>query len=295
MEKINLLVLESLNKGDFSSAQRLFRQNAKGNPCHKTLNNLGCFYANEGLELPNGRVRGAIKLGYKYLNLAEQCFQSHKNLSAIGDIHFSWKDYVLAANYFKRSYNLQDNYLYANNYAASEYMQGNYMKASKYFKTAFDSCNNSDDRFEIYISYAYALIKVDMEKCLKIVHDAIESYDSYHMEMDEFILAYFCEDFIFAASLIKRMFDYWSIDDHVLAMVFECLFKLNRGEEANEFLQLQIKSLQGYDYNTNKRVKSAKLMFSNAEYRKSLISEYKYIAPIIKGCYYIDCALHNQF
>ncbi|HEX2937943.1 MAG TPA: hypothetical protein VHO66_03390, partial [Ruminiclostridium sp.] len=100
IETINEIALELLGRGDFSAAQNNFRQNAKNNPCFITLNNLGVYYINEGMELSNGVIRNANKIGLKYLKAAELYEKSHINLMAIGQVYFNKKDYNTSSNYF---------------------------------------------------------------------------------------------------------------------------------------------------------------------------------------------------
>ena len=66
-KEINQAALENLKKQDWQSAQKLFFENARKNPSHKTYNNLGVFLITEGLTCRNGTSRNATKLGLKYL------------------------------------------------------------------------------------------------------------------------------------------------------------------------------------------------------------------------------------
>ena len=288
-----------LSKGDFFSAQNKFRQNAKNNPCFVTLNNLGLFYISEGMELSNGDVRNATKIGLKYLKMAESFEQSHLNLMAIGQVYFNQKDYNTASDYFRRTCELSSHYINFNNLGVSLYMLRRYEEASVYFQYALDQCNELDysdifpSKSTIYSSYAFSILQYNKEKSLEILRQMIK-LDISHIEVDEFALAYLCNDLRSAVNLCQNMFDNWRVDIPVMAMVFDCLLDLEEKDEAEKYLNYQLKQLEGYSYNTKAEINKVKKLFNQSDYRKKEISNFQYIPPLMRYCYYADCKQHNS-
>lgn len=83
MNEINKKALLELDSGNWKEAQKLFFENAKNNPSHETLNNLGYYLCTEGLTCVNGKVRDAGILGMNYLIKASKMKNSVKNFCAI--------------------------------------------------------------------------------------------------------------------------------------------------------------------------------------------------------------------
>ena len=298
MADINDMALEALSDHAFVKAQDCFRLNAKQNPCLATYNNLGVFYIQENMELPDGRVRSAAKLGLKYLKKAEAYSQSQQNLMAIGDVYLSQKEYETAENYFRGACNLGNSYIAFNNLGASLYMQNKCKESLKYFEKAIDLCDHSDIKAEICVSYAYAMLEVDKKKCHKIITEIIGpnalSFPWQMFDADEFVLLYLCDDLQSASKLCKALFKQNFIESFVLAMIFDCLFKVGKDDEAKECLNLKIKSLEGYDYDIRKEVNEANKAFASPDFRKILIAKYSSGTPIIRDCYYCGCKHHNN-
>nr|WP_319489345.1 hypothetical protein [uncultured Caproiciproducens sp.] len=292
VETINDIALQMISIRNFSAAQYNFRQNAKKNPSFLTFNNLGVYYITEGIELPNGKVHSARKLGLKYLKRAEAYSQSQLNLMAIGDVYFNEKSYDVASDYFRRACKFNDYYISLNNLGASLYMLGKYEEASTNFQNALSHCNCSDysdiypAKSTIYSSYAFSVVHYNKEESLDILHRMLKS-DISHIEVDEFVLAYLCNDLLLAKKLCQRMFDSWHVDASVMAMVFDCLFMLKEGNEAEKYLNYQLKHLAGYDYNTKPEIYRLKKSFSQHDYRKEEIANFQYSPPLIKGCHYV--------
>jgi tetratricopeptide (TPR) repeat protein len=291
IETINQIALDTLSKGNFYDAQEFFRKNAKESPCFISLNNLGVYYLTEGMELHNGKVCSADKLGLKYLKLAETYLQSHLNLMAIGNYYFRMKEYKTATEYFRRGCNLCNSYDNYYNLGVALYLQENYEEATINFEKALDLCNTSDE-IEICVSYAFSSLHRDKRKAYNILQQILE-FQNNDMKMDEFVLAYLCGDMQLARNLIKPMFDIYSVGISEMAMVFDCLFQLGKEAEAEEYLKYQIEILQGYSYNIKPKISSTKQIFDNFAYREKAISDFRYTPPLIAQCYFIGCKKHN--
>lgn len=290
-EIINESALEALGQNEFYQAQTLFRQNAKQNPCFATFNNLGVFYIFEGLFKPDNSCRSAKKSGVYYLKKAEKLQKSNLTLLALGYVLFEDEDYEEASMNFKQASELKFDYESVYNLALSLYRQGIYKDAVEWFEKALAICDNSN-RIETYMAYTFSLLKIDREKCSKELNNLLEN-DTAYIELEKFTLAYLCNDLQAAERQIKPMLEHFSIDIEEMAMVFECLFRLNKGDEAAEYLKNKVEQLKESSYNFQSKIKRLKKVFVQEEYRKEIISSYRYIAPLFKQCCYYGCKQHN--
>lgn len=66
------------------------------------------------------------------------------------------------------------------------------------------------------------------------------------------------------------------------------LLSLGEKEEALKYLNLQIEELKGYDYNFLPEIRAAKRAYSQEEYRKKLISKFKYNPHFLYGSFYVE-------
>lgn len=284
-DSINKAALEMLEEGAFIEAQETLKKNAKNNPCLMTLNNLGVFYISEGLQLSSGKMRGARKLGMKYLLKAERSDQAQQNLLAIGDLCFKQRDFDRACMYYKKADKFEESYCVNNNWGAALYIQGAYDESLIYLKKALEACNDTYDKPEIVSTYAFALLQTDKKKC----HDVLLSYkESVSLNPpDEFVLLYLCDSYDAAAMMIKQMFEEYFVDPIVMAMIVDCLLRLDKPDEAKLYYELELELLEDLDYNMKKEIESLKQAFVQADYRKELVREYQYQPRIIQHAYYI--------
>ena len=297
VENINQSALNALCQNEIYQAQILFRQNVKDNPCFISFNNLGVFYAFEGLFKLDNSCRGAKKLGIKYLKNAETFQKSHLTLFALGTIFFEYEDYKEAEMYFKQTYELKHDYSSAYNLALSFYRQNLYVESMEYFKKAldvYDDFHHYDDseHIETYVAYAFSLLQIDKNKCREALSYLFEDETEY-MESDKFTLAYLCGEFEIAECLISPMLEHFSLTSKEMAMVFDCLFKFNKKDEAEKYLNNKIEILKEHDYHSQYDIRQLKKAFSQEEYRKELILSFRYIRPLIKECCYYGCKQHN--
>jgi Tetratricopeptide repeat. len=289
---INERALIFLGNRDFLSAQEFFRKNVKKNPCHVSFNNMGVFYTFEGMELPNGKIRNARKLGMKYLKKAEEYQKSNLTFLALGDVFFENKDYEEASRCFSQACGLKCDYASMYNLALSFYRQELYKEALKWFEKALDVCEKADHD-KIFEAYLFSLLQIDKKMCREKLSHLLET-NIVPMDIDVFVLAYLCDELQAAERQIEYYFKHFSLDLEEMAMAFDCLFKLNKREEAQKYLELQMKSLNGYDYNVQPEIQRLKKVFSDDEYRKNIASSFRYIRPLIKQCCYYGCKKHNN-
>jgi tetratricopeptide (TPR) repeat protein len=225
------------------------------------------------------------------LKKAEKYQKSNLTLIALGNVSFEVKDYEEASKNFRQACELKSDYATVYNLALSLFRQGMYKDALAWFEKALNICDNSDHA-ETYAAYAFSLLQIDKRKCREELNTLIED-DTANMEIDKFTLAYLCNDLQAAERQIKSMLEHFSIDLEQMSMVFDCLFRLNKRDEATEYLERKIEELEESDYNVKPEIRRLKKVFSQDEYRKEIISSLQFVRPLIKQCCYYGCKQHN--
>ena len=292
VESINQLALEEMNVRAFYRAQVLFRENATKNPCFITLNNLGVFYAYEGINKPDCSRRSAEKLGIRYLKKAETYQRSHLTYSALGDIYFKNRDYEEAGMSFRQACELVSDYKTLYNYAISLYELRAYKEAMNWFEKALHNCDISNFA-EMYASYLYTLLHSDRDLCCEKLPCLLKD-DTNMMESDKFIISYLCDELLTAESLIKPMLKRFHLGGDTIAMIFSCLFRLHKDAEAAELLKLVTRKLEGYEYNVKLEIKQINKIYSDVSYRNKMIASFRYAGSLLPQCFYYGCHLHNN-
>jgi len=290
-EVLNQIALDALSNNEYILAQTLFRKNAKKNPCFASFNNLGAFYVFEGLQISENRTRGATKLGEYYLKKAETQQEHHLICLALGWIRFRDEDYKEASKHFRQACDLKQDHASAYNLAITLYRMSMYDEALIWLEIALNSCDVSVYA-ETYVAYLFSLLHIDKRKCRQELDQLLDDNTSY-TERDKFLLAFLCGDLRTAESRIEPMLKNWSIDVVEMAMVFDCLFTFGKGGEAQGYLRQRIEILEDSDYNTKPEINSLQKAFSQEEYRKELISNFRHVMPLIQQCCYYGCKEHN--
>lgn len=292
---INQNAIDALDKSgtydenDYYSAQQLFKQNAKSAPSLMTFNNLGVFYTEYGMELANGKIISAKKQGLKYLKKASSFSNSYINLMAIGDWHFSEKDYLNAECYYRLAYNMHASSDVLANLGSTLFIQQKYNEAGAIFEQALRICE-VDRKDEINLEYAFSLVYNNKRsKTVKSILESLEDKEN----PDVLVLAYLNEDMQLVDELIERVVDNYHIDIPIVAMVIDCLLKLEKQIKAKEFLNEQIENLKGFDYNIKSEINRLSKLTENTNARNIEITNYRYLPGIYKICYFIGCWEHN--
>jgi tetratricopeptide (TPR) repeat protein len=292
-ERTNQKALEKLDEGDFFGAQALFRKNAKKHPAHLTFNNLGVYYVSEGMELRDGRMRSADKLGLKYLKTADALASSLQNKLALGGYYFRQGDYETAMPYYRAADGLADSYEASNNLGACLYLVGDMVGARTCFDKAFDLCESSDDKATILTSYAFALLAADRVKCLDVLNTEKRSLSLYLP--DEFVLLYLCGEFEAASVSVMRLIGEYALDPPVVAMAFDCLLRLEKKDEAWVALETVLENLESLGGGMQRELARIRRAYESPEVRSELIAEYRYYPPIITPSCHIGYQSHLKF
>lgn len=225
---LNHLAMEHLEDEDSSKAQFYFRQNRRKNPCYISYQNLGFYYVSEGMFLKSGKTQIALKLGLKYLKKAESFTRTYENVMAIGKAFYRLNNCKSASDYYRIAITLKEDCLSLNNLGASLYHLNEYKDAS-YISKAIEKCTSSkdaniiSDKPELYSSYAFSLLRFDKNKSHKVLKQILEK-DFFHIEIDEFTIAYLCGDFQLAGSLCPELFKKWHLQPPDIAMVLDCFY-----------------------------------------------------------------------
>jgi tetratricopeptide (TPR) repeat protein len=298
--ELNSAAIGCLYDRDDYGAQQAFRKNAKLNPCFLTLHNLGAFYVLEGI-VPKGDgwIRHAEKLGIKYLLKAASIEKSVLNLSAIAFGYLKAREYRQAVPYFEQALQAADNqmkdYVFHNNYGAALYSAGMHADAVGRFEKALDYCGDNDDRYEVNVSYAYSLQKVDDRRFSEVLAAMLQrlgDYEEAMLKADLFVLSYLGRDFQSAYAL-HSLFDIFHLDPPVVAMVLDLLIGLGKAGEAAECLERHLEGLRGCEYDVSKEVEAAQLSLASAKFQKRQISDYRYTPHRMLQCFYLGCPGHN--
>lgn len=109
--KINELAFILMGTLNFYRSQKVFERNAQLNPCFLIFNNLGYFYAEEGIWRYSKKIGEGKRLGMKYLKKADKLQCNYQNLMAIGDAYFDLKKYNASIKYYFKANNCSDNYI----------------------------------------------------------------------------------------------------------------------------------------------------------------------------------------
>lgn len=288
---LNQIALRALEQNKIYQAQSLFRENAKKNPGYLTFNNLGVFYVFEGLFNQNDLIiRRGVRLGINYLKKAQVYKKTFFTFLALGHAFFKIEDYDGAIESFEQAYMLRSDYESAYNLANSFYRKGVYKEAVKWFKRSVSLCNSSEYAMT-YSAFLFSLLMVNKDKCHEKIINLLEDKTSY-FEYDKFIIAYLCGDMEMAEKQIKPMFEKFDLGIDVIAMAIDCLFILNKHEQAKKYLEYE---LENCEYYTQFEIKKIKKVFSHEDYRKKIISSFVHIIPVVDiQCCYFGCKLHSN-
>lgn len=249
------------------------------------------FYVWEGLLKPDYSRRGADKWGIGYLQKAETYQSSHLTQAALGKAFFTLADYAQAAKHFEKACTIKDEYASACNFALTLYRQKKYAEAAKWFEKAVDM-SDAANQAETCAAYLFSLLQTDKRKCQAALHNILK-LDAAFMEMDKFLLSYFCKDWPAAESQIEMIINSWSLDVTEMAVVLDYLLISKQEQRAADLVNQRMAELKEYDYDVRTAMNQINKAFAQADYRKGLISSFQYIRPLVSQCCYYGCKIHN--
>lgn len=130
----NTTALNALLEGNEAEALKLLRRNRKTMPCCTTLNNLGVYYCQYGMLLNNGRIRSALKLGYKLLLNASQYDDDWRNLCNIASALIGLNNWQSIYPYLEKASTKITDPLITYNKATYHFRIGAYQKSTELFE-----------------------------------------------------------------------------------------------------------------------------------------------------------------
>ena len=273
-----------LNKGNLFGAQQLFRDEAKTNPCHHTLNNLGVFYLYEGLMLDEHKRRSANFLGLCYLNKAFEKQGTYQNYFGLGVGNFAINNFPEANQQFDRAFQTKNSYGSLYNLGVTQISQEKYADASDTLNQCIKQFSEQNER-ETFVAYLYSLSFCNKALCGNCLRTLDDTY-IFSSEMDLFAIAYLCEEYSFAAELCKVMFERWRVDFGVMAMLLNLFLKSGNRKAAESYLAMQVERLK--EFRQYVEIKRTHELYHNEMYRQEIISKYRIKFPIIKENIYFE-------
>jgi tetratricopeptide (TPR) repeat protein len=294
---VNAQALFLLSEGKFFEAQTLFRQNVKNYPGLVTFNNMGVFYMDEGLNNPDDTCRSAGSLSILYLKKALKSQKSKLTYCALGRLYFTMNDYSRKENdyhgaleCYKHANEIDADYATLFNCGVVLYALYKFSESAEYFYKALRLCDSSDSE-KIFLAYSAALIYAASPKMRTVCREAVDR----NIEIwDKFMITYLCGALDLSQDYVAQMFDGYSPNSSEMAILFDCLFKLGKDQEAEKYLELKIASLQNLNYNTGREIQKIRKAFSTPEYRSDVVAKYKYTLSLLGQCCYFGCKLHNN-
>ena len=300
--EINHQALNELSKQNWMEAQRLFFDNAKKNPTHETYNNLGYYLCTEGLECSNGKTRNAELLGMKYLLKAANISTSVRNLSAIAtaiDLRLKY------CNHKK----IEEVYTYQNAYKALdkavkmrysheiEYNRLRFLYLSDMqSQTVLDDIRTLITNFQCEESitfYLYVLcIHHHFEECIQ----SIKKYQSYIDRADYMILNCLCGEYEQGINCLQDVCRNTSLGELDSAVIIESLIKLGRFKQAKLYADHVIEYESGIKYHGKDHwyIRVFDDLVRSTDYRRKLISQYRYNPVYLTPCCYFGCEKHGN-
>lgn len=299
--KRNAEALATLSQGNFIGTQQILQENAKRYPGHQTYNNLGYYYCTEGLEMKNGQVRSAVKLGIQYLQKAEKIQETPLNLTNLGEAYFKnaqyqshlKEDYEKALAYYTRANEMEAASWRLYNMAACLWKLGRYDRAymalgqlhENYSKESIlKGCGR-----RAVMPFALLFIQChEPEQKTSFLKDPLIT-DNTEEELDvleRFIIYYFCADLERAAQLSEEILNKWEPDPPELAMIIDCFIRKKKFQEVSALIQYVSEH-----YSVKNRL--LRKLVREPAFRTQTIKSFHYEMNIAYTCGFYGCLKHN--
>ncbi len=279
----NSLALEALAKGEFDTAQTLFKENCKsGN--YRAYNNLGYFYIENGMTKKGGATVSGVGYGKHYIRKAYGLKQTGTVLLNMAMVLAEYeKQFDAACRLYRGAYEQKPEEDVFYNMAACLYLMGEYRAALDLFR---EPPTGSSD---LFLLYCFSLLPVDKER-LKAFLQACD-IRKRNIDADFLIsLLYFCEKDEITLSDIEDYLRVWSPDEAMWALVIDVLSE--RGTAPATIEEVIAKKTDGY-FDGKKTYKKAMALLRSEEDRRNYIARSTYYRPAFKwACGYYGCAEH---
>lgn len=277
----NERALEALSHGDFLQAQMLFRQNAQDIPSCFTLNNLGMFYLEFGIQQKSGRIRNANHLGLQYLLQAARMTADSVNQANLGQAYM--KENLLNEAYasFSHAFLLKKLNEYAYNMGVCLFIQQKYKMADAcFFPLCQEGAVDEENCIPPLLVLAFCRIFASNQNgCLVLV----EEYRRRHPHLNAnvvFLLRFLLRDYYAALTEWKEMRAEWYPDEQTCAILADCLLHVSVADAERISIEQWCNCFKPNKYNSTKKV--------DVNTAKNLFVPYP-----IKLCGYYGCKAHE--
>ena len=289
--------LLALERQQFKKAQSLFAENAKRNPSHQTLNNLGVFLFEEGFECKNGKIVNCIQRGLRCLLKSSEIKATKTNYSAIAKAYDLRSYYVTCKEkkemyekscyYLQRAQELEYTYEDAYNLIRQNYLLDSieikHLSELKRISAEYPCSETARMYLQLLVDCSY---KAEGILCINQFRDFLEITDllMFYTKFEMFEEAYKC-----CESAVEQ----FDIDIYTASAIIESCVKTDHNIAAKEYARIFEERLDGQML----KKRQWKMVLSNTDYtsfiRNHYIFMYKDNPPFIDSCYYFGCNMHN--
>ena len=268
----------AIEEGDLMKAQILLRNEARTNPCIKSFQNLGVFYAKEGLQLHSGRGRKANHIAKNWLYKALQLGDSKGIRWTLGYMAVGESNPGEALPQFAKAYTLQyPDWNSAYHCALCNCMLHSDAEMLLWSRKmdALDAHGYKEDNDDML---AYSLFLADRDSLELREH--LNQCCSY----TKFIILSLLGDSD-AILLADEVWEKYALGVNEIALLFHTWLP-NHFKKAKECLLLQQERLlEQHSLTSYKESTQIGELFYNVSYRKSYISNWRPRLPVLK----LDC------
>lgn len=284
IDAVNNLAFDALEKGDFLTAQKLFRENCNCGD-YRTLNNFGFFCIENGVERQNGQVVSGIGYGKRYIKRAYELKENWLILSNMALLARYEMDYKSAFDFYKKAYEQKNDIDILYNMSACLYETNQYKAVMDLLK---ESNLTAPDFFLLYL---FSALKEDRGVFASILNEN----DVRSMRLDPdiiLVILYLYNKNKIALEDIDNYLNEWSPDKYMWAVVIDSLIYNN--VSVCSIKEMIDRKTEGYT-SENKLKKSAlSFLNSSAEQRRIYIESTPYYKPVFRDtCGYFGCPIHN--
>lgn len=276
-EKINLLAMEMLKKGNFSGAQTALEQNAKVHPQAQSLNNLGVFYIENGIFLESGEIQKGDKIGIKYLKRAFKQSKSPLISNNLAQAFFEKSKYKQSRRFWTKSLQIEPSNIVTYNLAVTHY----YLR--EYSTVVHLISSNGSGLYEADKLLFFSAIHVDKEYALQL----LDAFLPKKSDVDLLKALYFCGKYELVVERAAEVLKEWQLQTTEWAVLVDSFL---RQKKKSTLIELVNDSIVGY--NPEARKKIFRLM-DDVMYRDRFISKCSFYPDCISMCGYYGCVEHK--
>lgn len=248
----------------------MFYLNCAKFPSYQSYNNLGLYLYENGLNLKNGTVRSASKIGEHYIRRALGLERHQTVLNNLGRIAYERGEYLAAYQFYSQSYELVQHDAIAYNLALSLFCLHRYSEAYSILKECKDKLD------EALLPYLFATVytnRAEMEDLSAEVSEKIETLDG----VDQLLLFYMCKRYDKVVLAAEIILSNWWLDQEQWAVLIDSFI------QTNEIEKLKTIIADYADHENRSLCRKIRILTQDAAVRKNSVARcYEELAfPII--------------